>query len=280
MERDHYDLVFYALAVRNVARYVKPITTPPPGVRHDWEVLLDLAIGLHEKGGGRRDRQLVLSMKALRRLGPRRVLDLLMRFGPHGKGLFGRRGLSLRELEAQPHGVDLGPLMPRLREMIATPDGKVAMAPPCIACDVPRLEVALAENGAVNGELLLIGRRNLRSNNSWMHNTTRLVKGPESCTLIMHPSDAEARGVAQGDRVRVRSRVGEVTVPLVVSNEIARGVVSLPHGWGHARQGVSLQVAQAHAGASVNDLTDELLVDPVSGTASLNGTKVTVVAAG
>ena len=279
MERDHYDLVFYALSVRNVARYAKPITTPPPGVRHDWEVLLDLALGLHEKGGGRRDRQLVYTMRALRRLGPKRVLDLLLRFGPHGKGLLGRSGLSLRELEAKPHGIDLGPLMPRLREMLATSDHKIAMAPPCIVGDVPRLEEALRENGASNGELLLIGRRNLRSNNSWMHNTVRLVKGPESCTLIMHPEDAQARGMAQGDRVRVRSRVGEVTVPLVVSTEIARGVVSLPHGWGHARQGVALEVARAHAGASVNDLTDELLIDPVSGTASLNGTPVTVVAA-
>jgi anaerobic selenocysteine-containing dehydrogenase len=112
-----------------------------------------------------------------------------------------------------------------------------------------------------------------------MHNSLRLVKGPEGCTLIMHPADAEARGVGQGDRVSVRSRVGEVLVPLAVSAEIARGVVSLPHGWGHAREGVSLEVARAHAGASVNDLTDELFVDPLSGTASLSGVPVTVARA-
>jgi anaerobic selenocysteine-containing dehydrogenase len=276
LERDHYDLIFYAFAVRNAARYVKPVTVPPPGVRHDWEVLVDLALGLHRKGGGRRDHKVVFALRAFRRLGPRRMLDWLLRLGPHGKGLFGREGLSLSALEAKPHGVDLGPLVPRLGEVIATADGKVALAPPRIVADVARLENALSSAAATNGELLLIGRRNLRSNNSWMHNSARLVKGPEGCTLLMHPADAEARGVRQADRVRVRSRVGEVSVSLAISEDMARGVVSLPHGWGHTREGTSLDVARAHAGASVNDLTDELLVDTVSGTASLSGVPVTV----
>jgi len=279
LERDHYDIIFYALSVKNAARYAKPITTPPPGVRHDWEVLIDLALGLHRKGGGRRDRKVVWSLRALRRLGPKRMLDLMLRFGPHGKGLLGGHGLSLAGLEAQPHGVDLGPLVPRLSEVIGTADGKVALAPPRIVSDVPRLEGALERSATIDGELLLIGRRSLRSNNSWMHNSLRLVKGPEGCTLLMHPTDAAARGFAQGDRVRVRSRVGEVLVSLAVSDEMARGVVSLPHGWGHARNGVSLEVARAHAGASVNDLTDELFVDAASGTASLSGVPVTVAPA-
>jgi anaerobic selenocysteine-containing dehydrogenase len=255
---------------------VKPVTSPPPGVRHDWEVLVDLALGLHKKGGGRRDRSVILGLTALRRLGPRRMLDLLLRFGPHGKGLLRSHGLSLRELEARPHGVDLGPLVPRLRDVIATDDGKVMLAPPRIVADIPRLEGALQVATVEGGGLVLIGRRNLRSNNSWMHNSPRLVKGPEGCTLLMHPADAAARGVAQGDRVRVRSRVGEVLVPLAVSDEMARGVISLPHGWGHARQGVALEVARAHAGASVNDLTDDGLIDTISGTASLSGVPVTV----
>jgi anaerobic selenocysteine-containing dehydrogenase len=279
LERDHYDIIFYALSVRNAARYAKPITVPPSGVRHDWEVLIDLALGLHAKGGGRRHRKVLWSLRALRRFGPKRLLDLLLRIGPHGKGLFRREGLSLAALEAKPHGVDLGPLMPRLQQVIGTDDGKVALAPPRIVSDIPRLEKALQAGATANGGLVLIGRRNLRSNNSWMHNTARLVKGPEACTLLMHPADAAARGVAQGDRVRVRSRVGEVLVSLAVSDEIARGVVSLPHGWGHTREGVSLEVARAHAGSSVNDLTDELLVDVVSGTASLSGVPVTVALA-
>ena len=279
LERDHYDLVFYALSVKNAARYAKPVQKPPPGVRDDWEVLADLALGLHRKGGGRRDRKLVWTLKALRSFGPKRLLDLLLRFGPYGKKPWSGQGLSLAELESRPHGVDLGPLVPRLAEVIGTADRKVALAPPRIVSDVARLEKALEAAVTTDGELLLIGRRNLRSNNSWMHNSARLVKGPEACTLLMHPTDAAARGVAQGDQVRVRSRVGEVLVSLAVSDEIARGVVSLPHGWGHGRSGVSLEVAQAHAGASVNDLTDELFVDRVSGTASLSGVPVTVAPA-
>jgi anaerobic selenocysteine-containing dehydrogenase len=280
LERDHYDLVFYALSVKNAARYAKRIATPPPGVRDDWQVLVDLALGLHRKGGGRRDRQVVWTLEGLCRLGPQRVLDLLLRLGPYGKKPWKRGGLSLAELEARPHGVDLGPLVPRLAEIIATDDRQVALAPARIVCDVPRLEKALDASATSEKELLLIGRRNLRSNNSWMHNSVRLVKGPEACTLLMHPADAALRGVAQGDRVRVRSRVGEVLVSLAVTDEIARGVVSLPHGWGHGRNGVALEVAQAHAGASVNDLTDELFVDPLSGTASLSGVPVTVAPAG
>ena len=279
LERDHYDLVFYALAVKNAARYAKPASNPPPGVREDWEILADLALGLHRKGGGRRARKVVWALEGLRRLGPRRVLDLLLRFGPHGKRPWSSEGLSLAKLEARPHGVDLGPLMPRLTEVICTADRKVVLAPPRIVSDVARLEKALDDAAISDGELLLIGRRNLRSNNSWMHNSARLVKGPEACTLLMHPADAAARGVAQGERVRVRSRVGAVLVELAVTDEIARGVVSLPHGWGHDRSGVSLEVARVHAGASVNDLTDELFVDPVSGTASLNGVRVTVAPA-
>ncbi|MET0594019.1 MAG: molybdopterin oxidoreductase family protein [Polyangiaceae bacterium] len=276
MERDHYDIIFYALSIKNAARYVKAVTKPPPGVRHDWQVLTDLAISLNRKGGGRRDRKLILMLRALRRLGPRRMLDLLMRTGPHGMRPFGTRGLSLSSFDAAPHGIDLGPLVPRFPDILETPDKKLPLAPKRIVADVPRLEKALESEIKTNGELLLIGRRNLRSNNSWMHNSERLVKGPEACTLLMHPSDAEARGVGQGDKVRVRSRVGEVRVSLAVSEDIARGVVSLPHGWGHARKGVSLAVAEAHAGASVNDLTDELFVDPLSGTASLSGVPVTV----
>jgi anaerobic selenocysteine-containing dehydrogenase len=279
LERDHYDLAFYALAVRNAARYAKPITKAPTGVREDWEVLTDLALGLHRKGGGRRDRGVVWGLKGLRSLGPRRLLDLFLRFGPYGKKPWSRHGLSLAELEAHPHGIDLGPLMPRLAAVIGTTDRKVALAPPRIVADVPRLEKALEAGVISNDELLLIGRRNLRSNNSWMHNSARLVKGPEACTLLMNPADARARGVAQGDQVRVRSRVGEVRVPLTVSDEIAEGVVSLPHGWGHGRSGVSLEVARAHPGASINDLTDELFVDPLSGTASLSGVRVTVAPA-
>lgn len=270
-ERDHYDLVFYALAVRNAARYVPALLTPPPGVRHDWQVLFDLALALDAHGGGRQDRPLRWLMRALRRLGPKRLLDLLLRLGPHR--------LSLRKLAAQPHGIDLGPLEPRLPDLLATPGRRIALAPAPLVDDVPRLEAALAAGDVAGDQLLLIGRRQLRSNNSWMHNSRRLIKGPEACTLIMHPDDARARGLCDGDRVEVRSRVGCVAVPLALSTDVAAGVVSLPHGWGHGHDGVALRVAQERAGASINDLTDEERLDPLSGNAGFSGLPVTVAAA-
>jgi anaerobic selenocysteine-containing dehydrogenase len=272
LERDHYDLAFYALSVRNAARYVPPVLTPPPGVRHDWQVLLDLALAIHARGGGRQDRALAWIMRALRLAGPRRVLDLMLRLGPHR--------LSLARLAKEPHGVDLGPLEPRLPSVLATHDRRIALAPAPFVADVARLETALdAAVAPTPAELLLIGRRNLRSNNSWMHNSQRLVKGAEACTLLMHPDDARARSLADGQRVEVRSRVGAIAVPVALSPDIAVGVVSLPHGWGHGGDGVALRVAQTRAGASINDLTDELRLDALSGNAGFSGVRVTVRAA-
>jgi anaerobic selenocysteine-containing dehydrogenase len=206
--------------------------------------------------------------RAARALGPRRTFDLAMRAGPHR--------LSLRKLEKHPHGIDLGPLRPRFPASLYTPDRRIHLAPQRFVSDLPRLEASLEVRPSNGGELVLIGRRTLRSNNSWMHNSHRLVKGREACTLLMHPGDASARGLTSGARVRVRSRVGEVEVPLEVSDEVAPGVVSLPHGWGHAKPDVELRVARAHAGASINDVTDDARVDAVSGNAAFSGTPVTV----
>jgi anaerobic selenocysteine-containing dehydrogenase len=276
LERDHYDLVFYALAVRNSARYVAPLLTPPPGVRHDWQVLLDLALGLHERGGGRDDRKLWWLLRALRTVGPKRVLDLMLRLGPHG-GRMGR-DMSLARLKAHPHGIDLGPLEPRLPGILGNQEQRIQLAPRLFVDDVARLEADLETHANGDGELVLIGRRQLRSNNSWMHNSQRLVKGPEACTLLMHPDDASRRQLSDGQKVRVRSRVGEVAVPLAVSADVAAGVVSLPHGWGHGRPGVALSVAQGRAGASINDLTDDERLDRLSGNAGFSGVPVTVEA--
>jgi anaerobic selenocysteine-containing dehydrogenase len=268
LERDQYDLAFYALAVRNAARYAKAILTPPPEVRHGWQVLLDLGLKLHQHGGGKRNPRLLWLMRALKLAGPKRALDLLLRLGPHR--------LSIGKLLARPHGVDLGPLQPRLPDALPRDHRRIALAPSLFMADVPRLEAALATPSSNDGQLMLIGRRVLRSNNSWMHNTQRLVKGPEACTLIMHPDDARSRGLSDGQKVRVRSRVGEVAVPLNVSAEVAAGVVSLPHGWGHAREGVALGVAATRPGSSINDLTDELRLDALSGNAGFSGVPVTV----
>ena len=267
-ERDHYDLVFYVLAVRNAARYVKALVPPPPGVRGDFEVLLDLALSVRRHGGGRRSRALGAMLRVARLVGERRLLDLMLRFGPHR--------LSLRKLERQPHGVDLGPLRPQLPARLGTPEKRVRLAPPVFLRDLDRLEARLSQ---APSELVLIGRRALRSNNSWMHNSLRLVKGPPGCVLLMHPDDAAERGLESGARVRVASRVGSIEVPVGVTADVARGVVSLPHGWGHTREGAALGVAAAHAGASLNDLTDEQSVDALSGNAAFSGVPVDVTRA-
>ena len=263
-ERDHYDLAFYALAVRNAARYAKPLRPPPPGVRGDFQVLLDLALAVRRQGGGRPGWALGAWLRAARMLGERRLLDLLLRFGPHR--------LSLRKLEQSPHGIDLGPLRPQLPARLG--GRRLRLAPDVFLRDLDRLASVLTRP-ATNG-LVLIGRRALRSNNSWMHNSLRLVKGPPGCVLLMHPADAAVRGLKKGESARVESRVGSVEVPVEVTGDVMPGVVSLPHGWGHVRDGAALSVAAAHAGASLNDLTDEQSLDALSGNAAFNGVPVTV----
>ncbi|HYV65472.1 MAG TPA: molybdopterin-dependent oxidoreductase [Myxococcales bacterium] len=265
-ERDHYDLAFYTLAVRNAARYALPLMPAPRGVRGDFEVLLDLARSVRRHGGGRKGRMLGATLLAWRMLGARRLLDLLLRFGPYK--------LSLRKLQNSPHGIDLGPLKPQLPARLFTPDKRLRLAPPVFLRDLRRLEERLARP-ATNG-LVLVGRRALRSNNSWMHNSQRLVKGPSECVLLMHPEDATARGIAAGGRALVASRVGSVEVPVGVTRDMSPGVVSLPHGWGHGREGAALNVAAANAGASLNDLTDEQSIDVLSGNAAFSGVPVTV----
>ena len=265
LEREHFDLLLQAVAVRNVTRWSPALFEPPPGVRDDWTILTDLACAVASRlPGGTLSG---LAARAARTLGPLRVFDAALRAGPHR--------LSVRKLKQHPHGLDLGALEPRLPHSLHTPDRRILLAPPRLVADVPRL-LASMDVRSPEGGLVLVGRRHLRSNNSWMHNSQRLVKGREACTLLMHPRDATERGLATGTRVRLRSRVGEVTVPLEVSDEMAPGVVSLPHGWGHGRQGVELRVARQHAGASINDVTDEARVDALSGNAAFSGTPVFV----
>jgi anaerobic selenocysteine-containing dehydrogenase len=212
------------------------------------------------------------------RVGPARVVDLLLRTGPYGEGFpaLGAPGpgtLSLAALEAAPHGVDLGALRPRLPGLLRTPSGKVELAPPMLAADVERLHAAL---DAPVPDLVLIGRRHLRSNNSWMHNLPSLVSGPARCTLQVHPDDAARLDLADGAPARVSSRAGAVEAVVEVTDDVRPGVVSLPHGWGHDLPGVELGVAGAHAGVNANVLTDAQEVEPLSGTAILNGIPVEV----
>ena len=268
LERDHYDVVFHLLAVRNTAKWSPPLFPPAPGAKHDWEIFQALTRRLKPRFRPLR--------AALDRLAtPRRLIDLGLRLGPYGWRT--RHRLSVAKLEENPHGIDLGPLEPSLPARLMTPGKRIQLAPEVLVRDLARVERELLSEPTVrNGELLLIGRRDLRSNNSWMHNSQRLVKGPERCTLLMHPDDARTRGLADGQRVSVRSRVGRVEVPLQLTEALMPGVVSLPHGWGHGRAGVQLRVAAAHAGVSINDLTDDRAVDTLLGTAAFSGTPVEV----
>ncbi|MEM7731143.1 MAG: molybdopterin oxidoreductase family protein, partial [Pseudomonadota bacterium] len=201
---------------------------------------------------------------------PRETLDAGLRHGPHG--------LTLEAVEAAPHGIDLGPHEPRLPGRLATPDKRIHTAPPLCLEDLARFRAELATAGDP-ATLLLIGRRHVRSNNSWLHNSKRLVKGPDRCTVMMHPDDARARNIGEGAAVEVASRVGTVTLPVEITADMMPGTVSIPHGWGHGRTGVKLSVAADHAGASINDLTDPARMDPLTGNAAFNGTPVTVAPA-
>lgn len=301
LEHDTYDLALYRLAVRDFAKYSMPVFAKEERAQHDWEILATLSaymLGFGRLPAGAVDdfvlRQLVDKaipedgsrsngksrdevMAALgSEPGPHRALDLMLRTGPYGDG-FGRHpdGLTLEKLRASPHGIDLGALKPQLPGILETPTGKIDLAPRLILDDLARLRSRLAESAP---PMVLIGRRHLRSNNSWCHNIEALVKGPERCTLLMNADDARRRGVRHGGVARVSSRVGSVIAPVEVTDEMMPGVVSLPHGWGHGVEGVRMRVAQRHPGVNSNLLADDLLLDGPSGNAALNGIPVEVEA--
>ncbi len=275
LERSHYDVALNSYAVRNVAKFSPPVFERGPDQRHDWEICLELWTRLGLPGlplgplgklaGG-------LTRRALRRIGPEGLLDAALRLGPYGVRR-GRRALSLRTLRDNPHGVDLGPLLTRLPGRLRTIDRHIHIAPPLFLEEVPRLR---ARTTVSSPELVLIGRRHLHSNNSWCHNAGRLVKGKPRCVLLMNRLDADIRHIANGDRVSLVSRTGRIEVPAEITDDIMPGVVSLPHGWGHDRDGIRLRVAERTAGASVNDITDGDAIDPVSGNAAFSGLPVQV----
>lgn len=277
LETEHYDLVFHNFAVRNSAKFSPALFEPDEDTRHDWQILRELRDRLERFEVGTKPH----SADIFRRFKPRQLLDLGLRFGPYGSrgGRLRDDGLTLFKLRQQPHGVDLGPLQPVLPQRLFTNDRMIDLAPALLIADVDRAARLLDDDEVSNGfDLRLIGRRQLRSNNSWMHNSARLVKGKNRCTLLINPVDAQARALQSGDRALVSSRVGELSVEVDVSAEMMPGVVSIPHGWGHGRPGSQLHIANKHAGISVNDLTDETLIDTLSGNAALNGVPVRVIA--
>lgn len=265
LENDHYDTTFNMFAVRNVTRFNRAILEKPQGALHDWEIFVGLAQAFAAKAG----RELKPTIP------PARMIDLGLRAGLYGDAT--EHKLSLETLRDHPHGFDLGALKPNLQPRLKTANQRIQAAPAVILADLARFSAMQAPQQA--GELLLIGRRHVRSNNSWMHNYHRLVKGKPRHQLLMHPDDLSSRGLTDGQWVRVSSRVGVVEVQVLGSVEMMPGVVSLPHGWGHARPGVHMSIASEQPGVSANDLTDEHRLDALSGNAVLNGVPVHVAAA-
>jgi len=300
-EEPHYDVSFPQLSCRNHARYSPPVFAPRPGAQAEWQALLRIAAMLRdEPGAGEAGFDLAafderLLADDLRRLaagvpeplqaamldalgphpGPERLLDLALRTGPYGDR-FGRQpgGLSLAALKDAPHGVDLGALAPRLPDVLRTPSGRIELWPAPVAAELSAVDAALADAPPA---LVVVGRRDVRSNNSWMHNLPTLAKGPERCTALLNPDDAARHGVRTGDRVRLQGASGRaIELPAMLSDEMMPGVVSVPHGWGHDQAGTRLGVAAQRPGANLNELLDDRLRDPLSGTSVLNGLPVTL----
>ncbi|ATL26597.1 molybdopterin-dependent oxidoreductase [Streptomyces formicae] len=297
----HHDFVFNGLAVRNQVRYTRAAVPLEEGRMAESEILARLVLAAsgthgadpsavdamvvdntlgkavtqpHSAAYGRDPKELAGLLTGAD--GPERRLDMMLRLGPYGDG-FGARpeGLTLERLLAHPHGIDLGPLAPRVPEVLRTRSGRVELLPEPLAAELPRLARAMTEEPAA---LVLVGRRHLRSNNSWMHNVRTLVGGSNRCTLHVHPDDAARAGLADGGLARVAAAGGEIDVPVEVTDAVRPGVVSLPHGWGHDRPGTRLAVAAEEPGANVNQLLDGTLLDPLSGNAVLNGFAVQVTA--
>ena len=300
LEQPHYDEMFWSWAVRSAGKYSPALFDPPEGTWAEWKVILmlsalvngaspesveiesldqlffaGLVAGFVQSPGSSiegRDPAEIVELTA--GVGPERILDFQIRTGPFGDA-YGAdpEGLTLAKLKAEPDGIDFGPMVPRLDEVLTTESGKVELAPDYILGDLPRLRESLESN---QEGLQLISRRHVRSNNSWMHNAPGLMTGKERCTLLIHPEDARARGLEEGMRAEVKSQAGRVEVAVEVTEEMRQGVVCLPHGFGHDKPGARLSVASQRPGVCNNVLAPGDLVDHLSGNAQVNGIPVEV----
>lgn len=264
LEHDHYDIAFLRLAVRNYTRFNEPVFEPEQGAMHDWEIFNALAARISELKG--------VDFRPLP--APELMIAHGIQADHYGPEQNPEIALTLEKIKASPHGIDLGPLKPGLTERLCTEDGKIHCAPDFIIQDLDRLKLAKHEVNA--DQLLLIGRRHVRSNNSWMHNYHRLVKGKPRWQLMMHPNDLAKLGIEDESQVTIESRVGQVNTTVVATDEVMPGVVSLPHGWGHKRPGVKMDIATQQEGVSCNEITDDKFIDKLCGNAALNGVPVSV----
>jgi anaerobic selenocysteine-containing dehydrogenase len=290
-------------AVRNIANYSEPVLTRDADMPEEWEILVRLGAILQGLGAdidpsiidqqiitamvtsavtqssspifGRDVDEIIAALSRNGRRGTARMLDFLLQTGPYGAA-FGTQpdGMSLDYLLANPHGVDLGALESRIPEMLRTPSGRIELSPPQFIADLIRLEDSISAYDP--SQMLLVGRRELKSNNSWMHNIAVLTKGSLACTAQLHPDDADRMGASTGDHVRITSRVGRIEIPVEVTDTVSRGVVSVPHGWGHDMAGTRMDVARRKAGVNSNILSDDKAMDPLSGNSVLSAIPVTV----
>ncbi|ORV46985.1 molybdopterin dinucleotide-binding protein [Mycobacterium europaeum] len=291
LEQPHHDDLILLFAIRSIANYSAPVFDP--GDRpHEWEILIrltglctgtpaeDVDVAAIDDGffdylaftkglDGAEIRELYTQG------GPERMLDLTLRTGPFGDQ-YGKNpgGLTLDLLKANPNGIDFGPMVPQLPEILGTLDKKIHLAPQYLLDDLPRLTARLERPAE---PLVLVSRRHLRSNNTWLHNVPALMKGKDRCTLLIHPDDAVRCGVADDDVVTVKSAAGEIKVPVEITDAIKPGVVSMPHGWGHGKPGTRLAVANNSPGVNTNVLSPPTFIDEPSGNGALNGIPVTII---
>ncbi|MDG1433072.1 MAG: molybdopterin-dependent oxidoreductase [Saprospiraceae bacterium] len=259
LEIPHFDIFFNIFSVKNTVKYSPPLFEKRLDQKYDWEILRKFIS--------------ILTDQPESQLTPEYVLDNMLQSGIHSD-----KGLNLEMLKQHPHGIDLGALQPCLVNRLQTNDDKIRLAPQILVDDLARLKSTFFSNKSLSNEFpfQMIGRRLLRSHNTWMHNSYRLVKGKNECTMILNPRDAEALQIQNGDIVKVTSKVGSIEIETQLSDEIMEGVVSIPQGWGHGRKGVKMKVAQEHPGISINELTDHERIDELTGNAALNGVGVRV----
>ena len=262
VENSHFDIFFNSFSVRNTVKYSPPLFEKEEQQRSDWEILTEISARMTDKTVDPR----------MPKTTPEMVLDMELKSGPYGK-----EGMSLQKLMDNPHGIDLGPLMPCIEERIKTAEGKVYLLPQLYRDDLPRLDAVMSKPARdKNYPFDLIGRRLVKSHNTWTQNSERLVKGRNPCTLEVHPQDAEKLGITKGQLLTVSSIVGEINIEAVITDDIQQGVVSMPQGWGHNQKGTKMSVAAQQPGVSINDLTDANRVDTLTGNAAFNGTPVAI----
>ncbi len=276
LEVPHYDLIFNLFAVHNTAKFSKPLFPISKEQRYDWQIAKALLLRF-EKASPKKLPWM------LKRLSPERLLNLGLQLGPYGRLSHPKRwftGLTLGKLKRNPHGIALGSLQSQIPEVLLTKSGKIELDHEVFVKPFTQLLEALPEKRVEKvkeNEFLLIGRRHLRSNNSWMHNSPSLMTGKNRCTVMLHPDDAARLNILKNETVLVQSRTGQLQIAAEITPNIMPGVVSIPHGFGHHRKGTRLQVASKHAGVSLNDITDNSRMDPVTGNAAFSGQPVTLI---